>query len=77
MTVFRSIGDFLSGKGKERIPAPAFGLMTVVMKLMDLLGRHAYKTFCALGVEPGQTVVDYGCGPARGPADYPGRPPDP
>jgi len=60
-----SIMDRLSSKGKEWIPSPGFHLMTLVMKLMDGIGNHAGKTFSELGVEKGQTVVDYGCGPAR------------
>jgi ubiquinone/menaquinone biosynthesis C-methylase UbiE len=39
--------------------------MTGVMKLMDLFAKSSTKNFKTLGLKPGQTVVDYGCGPAR------------
>ncbi len=39
--------------------------MTVIMKLTDFLGNHSSKNFETLGIKPGQTVIDYGCGPAR------------
>ena len=61
----KTIGDRLSGKGKEYIPGTAFHLMTFVMALMDLFANHAKKTFEKLGVTTGMTAVDYGCGPAR------------
>jgi len=58
-------GDFFSGKGRESIPDVGFKAMTLIMKLMDVLGRHSQKNFKTLGLKPGQTVIDYGCGPAR------------
>src|SRR4030065_528547 len=54
-----------SGKSRERIPNIAFHVMTVIMKLMDFFGNHSSKNFETLGLKPGQTVIDYGCGPAR------------
>jgi ubiquinone/menaquinone biosynthesis C-methylase UbiE len=59
------IGDFLSGKNRESIPNIAFKAMTLVMKLMDVFGQYSRKNFETLGLKPGQTVIDYGCGPAR------------
>ncbi len=61
----KKTGEFLSGKDRESIPNFAFKAMTLVMKLMDLLGRHSQKNFKTLELKPGQTVIDYGCGPAR------------
>lgn len=61
----KSIGDYLSGKKRELIPNIAFRAMTLTMNLVDLLGKRSRKNFETLGLKPGQTVIDYGCGPAR------------
>ena len=60
-----TIRDFLSGKNRESIPNFAFKAMTLVMKLMDIFGQYSRKNFETLGLKSGQTVIDYGCGPAR------------
>ena len=60
-----TIGNFLSGKNRELIPNAAFKAMTLIMKLMDIFGHYSRKNFETLGLKPGQTVIDYGCGPAR------------
>ena len=59
------IGDFLSGKNRESIPNIAFKAMTLIMKLMDIFGQYSRKNFETLELKSGQTVIDYGCGPAR------------
>ena len=51
----------LSGKNREPIPNVAFK----AMKLMDVFGQYSRKNFKTLGLKHGQTVIDYGCGPAR------------
>ena len=61
----RSIGDVLSGKDRERMPNVAFHIMTGLMKLADLFVGRSAKNFLTLNLKPGQTVIDYGCGPAR------------
>ena len=61
----KTIGDLLSGKNREKIPNIAFHAMTVIMKLMDIFGKHSSKIFNTLDLKSGQTVIDYGCGPAR------------
>jgi ubiquinone/menaquinone biosynthesis C-methylase UbiE len=55
----------LTGKGKEFIPDVAFKVMTAMMKLSDLLFNSSARNIKALDLKPGQTVIDYGCGPAR------------
>lgn len=60
-----TLRDRLSGKNREAIPNIAFRIMTAMMKLMDVLGKHSTKKFRTLDLEAGQTVIDYGCGPAR------------
>lgn len=61
----KTLGDILSGKNREAIPNIAFHVMTFIMKLMDLFGKRYSKNFETLDLKPGQTVIDYGCGPAR------------
>ena len=58
-------GYLLSGRNREIIPDFAFKLMTLVMTTADLLVRYSQKHFKTLGLKPDQTVIDYGCGPAR------------
>ena len=59
-----ALSDKLLGNNREHIPNWAFRLMALVMKVMDILGYYD-KNFRTLGIEKGQTVIDYGCGPAR------------
>lgn len=47
------------------MPAIAFYLMSITMKLVDLFTGYSDKNFKTLGLKSGQTVMDYGCGPAR------------
>jgi len=61
----KTIGNLLSGKNRESIPNIAFKAMTLMMRLMDIFGQYSRKNFETLGLKPGQTVIDYGCGPAR------------
>ena len=57
--------DKLSGKNREVIPNIAFHIMTAIMNLMDFLRNQSSEKFKTLNLKPGQTVIDYGCGPAR------------
>ena len=52
-------------KNREVMPNIAFHIMTATMKLMDFLGKRSNKNFRTLDLKSGQTVIDYGCGPAR------------
>ncbi len=58
------LSDKLLGNNRENIPNWAFRLMAFVMKVMDIMGYHN-KNFKTLEIKKGQTVIDYGCGPAR------------
>jgi len=60
-----TISNFLTGKNREAIPNFTFKAMTFIMKLMDVFGHHSLKNFKTLDLQPGETVIDYGCGPAR------------
>lgn len=58
--------DFLlTGRGRENIPDFAFKGMTFLMKLIDLLTNYSSRNIRTLNIKSGQTVIDYGCGPAR------------
>jgi ubiquinone/menaquinone biosynthesis C-methylase UbiE len=57
--------DSVKGKKIERIPNIAFRIMTFVMTLVDLIENYSNKNFKTLDLKYGQTVIDYGCGPAR------------
>ena len=59
------MGDLLTGKNREYIPNIVFKAMTFIMKLMDVLVQYSRKNFETLELKSGQTVIDYGCGPAR------------
>jgi ubiquinone/menaquinone biosynthesis C-methylase UbiE len=61
----KNIRETLWGKNREVIPNLAFRMMTGIMRLMDFLGKYSNKNFKTLELKAGQTVVDYGCGPAR------------
>ena len=57
--------DSVKGKNIERIPNIAFRIMTFVMTLVDLIENYSSKNFKTLDLKYCQTVIDYGCGPAR------------
>lgn len=59
------IQGLLLGTGREVIPNLAFIGMTAIMKLRDFFTNYAEKNIKNLNLERGQTVIDYGCGPAR------------
>jgi len=48
----------------EQMPGWAFVLMKFSMRLRDLVSPPA-KSLNHFGILPGQTVIDYGCGPGR------------
>ena len=50
---------------KRKLSNTEFRLMQVFMKLADHVHPHVRIRTEAFGVKPGQTVVDYGCGPGR------------
>ena len=50
---------------KRKLSDTDFRLMQGFMKLADHVHPHVQRISEAFGVKPGQTVVDYGCGPGR------------
>ena len=61
----RTNSEKLLGHDREAIPNIAFKMMTVMMNLIDLFSQYSNKNFHTLDLKNGQTVIDYGCGPAR------------
>jgi ubiquinone/menaquinone biosynthesis C-methylase UbiE len=59
-----ALSEKLLGNNRENIPNWAFRLMAFIMKVMDIMGYYD-KNFKTLGIKKGQSVIDYGCGPAR------------
>jgi len=59
------LGGKITGKGREDIPNLAFRGMTVFMRLIDFFSNYSSNNIKTLNLKPGQTVIDYGCGPAR------------
>lgn len=59
-----AFSEKMFGNNRENIPNWAFNMMAFTMKVMDVFGYHD-KNFKTLELKSGQTVIDYGCGPAR------------
>lgn len=57
--------DVLSGKGNEKISDAGFKMMAAFMRFIDLLTNYSGSNIKKLNLQSGQTVIDYGCGPAR------------
>ncbi len=52
----------ISGKGMDRMPGFAFRIMNLIFDMRDRFVAVS-SLLDEFGIEPGQTVVDYGCGP--------------
>ena len=52
----------ISGKGVDRMPGFAFRMMKVIFDVRDRFVSVS-SLLDEFNIEPGQTVVDYGCGP--------------
>ena len=50
---------------QRKLSNTEFRLMQGFMKLADHVHPHVHLRAEAFGIKPGQTVVDYGCGPGR------------
>jgi len=50
------------GKNMDRMPSGAFRMMSLLFVVRDRL-TSPWSVLDRFGIEPGQTVVDYGCGP--------------
>ncbi len=49
----------------ERMSNTSYRLMVATMNVIDFLFSHIEKRVARFGIQPGMTVVDYGCGPGR------------
>jgi ubiquinone/menaquinone biosynthesis C-methylase UbiE len=49
----------------ERMSDFSFRMMAVIMKVLDWVWPRVDRRVQKFGVQPGMTVVDYGCGPGR------------
>lgn len=61
----RTLRNVFTWKSKDRMSDIPFHIMTIIMKLVDSCWKYSDKNFDNLGLQQGQTVIDYGCGPAR------------
>lgn len=61
----KTLGEKITGKDRELIPNFAFRIMTAFMNFTDFIAGSSAKNFKSLELKAGQTVIDYGCGPAR------------
>jgi ubiquinone/menaquinone biosynthesis C-methylase UbiE len=52
-------------KYRKKLGAFEFKAMQGVMKLIDTVHPHVPALSKSFGIQPGMTVVDYGCGPGR------------
>ena len=59
------VPELLSRTGKEKIPDFSFKVMSLTVKIVDSCTQYADWNFKKLKIKKGQTVIDYGCGPAR------------
>jgi len=50
---------------KERMSYLSFKLMNLIFRVMDFVYPYIDKRVQEFGLQPGMTVVDYGCGPGR------------
>jgi ubiquinone/menaquinone biosynthesis C-methylase UbiE len=50
---------------KGKLSNTEYRLMQGFMKLVDHVHPHVRARTEGLGIRPGQTIVDYGCGPGR------------
>jgi len=50
---------------KERMSDMSFKLMNLIFRVMDFVYPYIDKRVQKFGLQPGMTVVDYGCGPGR------------
>ena len=59
-----TIGDTLTGREADRISGLAFKIMSFLIKLSGKF-MNVERTLDQFGIQPGFTVIDYGCGPGN------------
>jgi 2-polyprenyl-3-methyl-5-hydroxy-6-metoxy-1,4-benzoquinol methylase len=61
----RRNGRKMINRGGDRMSDISFRLMSATFKVVDRLFPSVDKRVKTFGIQPGMTVVDYGCGPGR------------
>ena len=59
-----ALNEQIKGKNKDRMPDWTFRMMTSAFRIIDLF-RNPAHFLNEFDIEPGMTIVDYGCGPGR------------
>lgn len=59
------IKNMVQKRKSERMPDWHFKFMNIIFHVIDFIYPYIDKRIKKFGVEPGMTVVDYGCGPGR------------
>lgn len=65
MKMIKKIWATLTGKEREKLSGFGFHAMAWAMAVTDRWTAYSAKKFKTLDLVPGQTVIDYGCGPGR------------
>ncbi len=55
----------MTKSNQDRMPDFAFQMMSAIIALEELFPRSIDKRVAGFGIQKGQIVVDYGCGPGR------------
>jgi ubiquinone/menaquinone biosynthesis C-methylase UbiE len=55
----------LDRRGSERMSDLSFRGMELIFKFVDFIYPYIDKRVQGFGIQPGMTIVDYGCGPGR------------
>lgn len=57
-------------RGSERMSDFSFRGMELLFRIIDSVHPYIDKRVQKFGIQPGMTVVDYGCGPGRSPTSF-------
>ena len=52
---------FKRGMDKQKMPRASFAIMKTVLTLRSIF-KKPERALCEMGLQKGQTVLDYGCG---------------
>ena len=65
LNFFKKIWASINGRKKDKLSDIGFHAMSFAMEISDRILGYSKKNFRTLDLLPGQTVIDYGCGPGR------------
>ena len=60
-----TVGKRAEKRETERMSDRSFKMMTLLMRVIDLIFPYIKRRVRGFGIQEGMTVVDYGCGPGR------------